>query len=354
MNRADTRAARPARTKRRWRARAGRLGLGLGLGLGTAFGLAGAGTDARAAEPRSFDALVEAATPIADLGPLVSPFVDDCGKRRREIDRARCRGMGDFLREALPRRTFVMEVDDPGALELSAYDARVRGFHLRVAGCLDCDEGVPGADGAPRFVTVRPPGKGEDLHAATEVARPVVAFPSVAEATRWAAGGVDRLRLEVVFQASGEAFSHAAGKGVAFKLLGTRVHDRCTGEVLYASPPPRERRLPVRAEAGCAGGGDEGGGAAGGARLGPEAINGTISGAREAFAACDRQHGTAGTANLDFLVGPNGQVLSVRVVGRLDGTAVSRCLVEAAGALRFPAFVGQAQRFQYPVILKGK
>lgn len=302
----------------------------------------------------TFEALAAAASGTVDLASVVEPFVESCSDARRELDRARCRATTAYLKQALPLRSYVTVAKDPDVINVTAYDARLRGFRLIVSGCLACKQPVVVA-GGKRFVTLREPGAdGESLTKAAEVARATLTFDGVAEAQTWAKNVKPRLRAEFVFAPEPREWNAEGGRGLAFKLLGARVFDHCTGEVVWSKPPssgPAER---FQDGGGCDVARDAEPAARDTAGLPPEltppAINEAIAPAREAMLACLEKFGAKATALVAFVVpGETGIPASVTIQGPLGGTEPGMCVVEAARKVTFPKFAKASQRFTYPV-----
>lgn len=314
-----------------------------------------------AASGDSFEALVANASGTVDLPTLVHPFVDDCKEGRRELDRARCRSTASYLKRTLHERAFVAVVTDPDVVSLSAYDARVKGFRLTLAGCLACKEPVVAGGGAgrgdQRFVTlVEPTAGGESLMESVEIARASVAFDGVAQSQAWLKDVKPHLRAEFVFAPADKPWTVGPSRGFAFKLLGARVFNHCTGEVVYSKPPssgPAEKFQEAReCDAGDAQpvARDASGLAP---QLSAQAINQGVAPAREAMEACLAKAGTKATAMVAFVVpGATGVPTSVTIQGPLGGTEAGLCVLEAARTVTFPRFARESQRFTYPVRLR--
>ena len=176
-----------------------------------------------------------------DVGTLLAPFIDSCGGDMRELDRARCRSTTTYLRKKLPQQTFIAESNDPAAIEVSGYDGAAKGYHLSLAGCIACSEPMPiGSHHEPRFVTLATPDKSAaSLAAGVPVSKSTVAFDDFAAAKHWAEMEKPFLRAEFLFQpqAEGSDFTVGMAPGIALKLVGARVYNRCTGEILVSKPP---------------------------------------------------------------------------------------------------------------------
>jgi hypothetical protein len=306
----------------------------------------------------TFEALVAAASGSVDLASVVEPFVESCSDARRELDRARCRATTGYLKQALPGRSYVFVSSDPDVVAVSGYDARLKGYRLIVSGCLACKEPIA-VSGGKRFVTLREPaGEADSLTKSAEIARATLAFDGVAAAQAWAKDVKPRLRAEFVFTPEPREWTSDGGRGFAFKLLGARVFDHCTGEVVWSKPPsagPAEKmqdagECEVARDATPSSGRDTSGLPD---ELSSTAINEAIGRARDAMEACLAKFGTRATALVAFAVpGDTGVPSSVTIQGPLGGTEPGTCVVEAARKVTFPKFAKREQRFTYPVRLR--
>ena len=114
------------------------------------------------------------------------------------------------------------------------YDAAAKGYHLALAGCIACTEPMPiGSRHEPRFVTLSTAGQGARPRCprAGPVSKSVVAFDDFAAAKRWAEvrEAVPARRVPVPARAEGSDFTVGMAPGIALKLVGARVFNRCTG-----------------------------------------------------------------------------------------------------------------------------
>lgn len=194
---------------------------------------------AGAAAQNGFEELARQAAPVTDLSPLVAPFVDDCRRSKGEFERTRCETVRGFLRAHLPARTFLFTREGEDAVLASPYDGRTRSVRVAVVGCLACKELVE-VGPERRYVTIRPPTRGPSGGpVAAELARASVAMANVTDVDKWTATVQPRLRTELLFQPADDPWTVGQSRGYAFKLVGVRVYNRCTGEVLLSEPPSR-------------------------------------------------------------------------------------------------------------------
>ncbi len=340
------------------------------LGLAVALALAPAAVRAEDAPAppaaASFETLARGAVKTQDVATLLAPFIDSCGGDMRELDRARCRSTTSFLRKKLPQQTFLAESNDPAAIDVSGYDAAAKGYHVALAGCIACSEPMAiGRRHEPRFVTLAAPDKSAaSLAAGVQVSKSTVAFNDFATAKRWAEVQKPFLRAEFLFQprAEGSDFTVGMAPGIALKLIGARVYNRCTGEIVVSEPPSTgfaERPPQGHPDPACARAGqpppmtDE----QLNADQRPEVLSkGTINEVMEKirprFYDCYQRFHIPGALVLNYVVGGNGTVQSVQIGSTFAGTATGTCAMEVAKEMRFPAFKKERQEFKYLFFLR--
>jgi hypothetical protein len=339
-----------------------RVRKGLILGL-VAFG----GGAHAAGEATSFEALARTAEVAPEVDALAATFGDDCARSRREIDRARCRGMQSFVQEKMARRLYTAVVDSPTVVTISDYDAGAKGFRMRVVGCLTCDDPVDAQGLGKRFLTLKVPAKDADtMGSGVTLARPAIPFDSLDEAKAWEATVKPHLRAEFVFRATGTEWGYRQHKGVAFEPVAMRVFNRCTGDVIYSQPPSEGKVTVVEGLEGCGSGVAERTAAVGRdsgkegleelpEKLGALEIGQALRAARGEISDCNTQFKMRGSVDLEFEVaGTGGTAQAVRAKGQLGGTDVAQCLLVAARKVQFPAFQQAKQTFKYSVRLSGK
>jgi len=315
----------------------------------------------------SFETLAEGAVKTRDVATLLAPFVDSCGGEMRELDRARCRATTAYLKRKLPQQKFLAQSTDPAAIEVSGYDAAAKGYHLMLAGCLACTEPMAiGARHDPRFVTLAPPDKrAASLVAGVPVSKSVVAFDDFAAAKKWADSERPFLKAEFLFQpqVEGSDFTVGMAPGIALKLIGARVYNRCTGEILVSKPPSTgyaERPMPGHEDAACSNAGKPPGPSpeelAAADKLPDElskaAINDVMAKLGPQLYSCYEKFHVPGALVLSYVVGGNGTVQSVQVGSTFAGTPTGTCATDIAKETRFPSFKRERQQFKYLFYLR--
>jgi hypothetical protein len=315
------------------------------------------------AQAQTYEALAKGATRTRDVPTLLGAFIDRCDAEKRELERARCRTTQAYLREALPGRVFSTPADDPAAVSVSEYDAGIKGYRISLAGCIACTKPVVvGRARERRFITLREPQKeAETLPKAVEVSQSALGFDSLPDAKRWLEKVRPLLRAEFLFQPADAEWSFGPSRGYALKLVGSRVYNRCTGEVLASKPPSTGTAdLPTgsREDEACLQGSGEAREGSGDdelslpQELGRDAIADAMSRIRPQVFSCFEKFKEPGTANLSYIVAGNGMVQSIRVGGAFDGTPTGDCVLDAGKNAHFPRFKAARQQFTYPFFLR--
>jgi hypothetical protein len=309
----------------------------------------------------TYEALAREATHTRDVPTLLGAFIDRCDTEKRELERARCRTTQAYLREVLPGRTFSTPADDVAAISVSDYDAGIRGYRISVAGCIACAKPVVvGRARERRFITLREPQKeAETLPKAVEISNTAVGFDSLPDAKRWLDRVRPLLRAEFLFQPADTEWSFGPSRGYALKLVGSRVFNRCTGEVVASTPPSTGLAdLPTgsREDEACLRTGDTRTEASSDDDLPDElerdAIADAMSRIRPHVFACFEKFKEPGTAELTYVVAGNGMIQSIHVGRSFDGTPTGDCVLDAGKNARFPRFKAPRQQFTYPFFLR--
>lgn len=319
------------------------------------------------AEAATFEELLRGAAPAPEIGALLAPFVGKCGGEERELDRVRCRTTRTYLRRVIPEQSFWTIANDPAAIAVSDFDGAIKGYHLSLAGCLACTTPVAlGRAGDSRFVTLQAPDKkGESLRDAVEVGRHAVSFESLPEAKAWLSQGRPELRAQFVFQPTDTEWTHGGRRGYALTLLGVRVFNRCTGEILTSRPPSTGAVDLPGIDDGCHAERATAGATAGAApatAAGPQSalprildtqqIAAAMAEIRPQVFACFTTFHVPGQARLEYEVAGNGTVQSLHLSGAFGGTPTGACLIQAGQNAHFPPFASERQRFAYPFFLR--
>ena len=324
---------------------------------------------AEAAPADNFETLGTGAVKTRDIGTLLSSFVDNCAGEKRDIDRARCQATTSYLRRTLPQRTFAFTTDEPGVVAVSDYDASVKGYHVALAGCVSCTKPVTiGQSKESRLVTLKVPDKEADsLMKAVAISKNTFGFDSLAEAKRWLDAERPFLRAEFLFQPQvvGDVWTFQSSRGIALKMVGARVYNRCTGDVLVSKPPSTgsaDHPGPGHDDPSCAAARRKQAAAETAApppggedlpmQLSKALIADSMAKIRPQVFACYQQFKSPGTLELIYVVASNGTVQSVAVGPAFAGTPTGQCAQQVAKDARFPPFKLEQQKFTYPFFLR--
>lgn len=309
--------------------------------------------------PATFEAVIDGAVPVGDLGTLLTPFAGKCDGETRDLDRVRCQTTRAYLRRVIPHQSFWSMVDDPMALTVSEFDGSIKGYHLSIAGCLACVHPVTvGRQKEERLVTLKAPDKGAgSLRAGVELGHNAVAFDNLGEAKSWLKESRNALRMQVVFQPNPTEWTYESDHGYALTMLGMRVFNRCTGEILVSRPPSTgEIELPGLDQGCRQDSSSDDTDSTRAANLPPELSKSDIEQAmkiiRPQVFACFEKFKVPGMASFEFVVASNGSVNTVRLDGQFQGTPTGACLLEAAQNARFASFSHERQKFSYPFFLR--
>ena len=150
--------------------------------------------------------------------------------------------------------------------------------------------------------------------------------------------------------------------GIALKLIGARVYNRCTGEILVSKPPSTgfaDRPPPGHEDAACSQRGkpqpmtdEEPPPTSAPKSCRKASINEVMEKIRPQFYGCFEKFHVPGALVLSYVVGGNGTVQSVQVGSTFAGTPTGTCAMEVAKEMRFPAFKHERQQFKYLFFLR--
>jgi hypothetical protein len=301
------------------------------------------------AQKSTFEDLAADAEHVAELGDIVRPYVDHCDDKADEARRV-CEGVREFLQgHALDRR---LAMDVEGALDVGPYQLKTRSIPVTVRACVTCAAAGIDVDGTKVWLGV--PGR-------TELAKRAVPL-APEEVKPWEEGVRRQLRAEVLFTlakrpATGVSGAHALG----VEVVGWRVYNRCTGEVLW-SEPASAGRAPVvnvetcpktvspeeaQAKAAAAEPPDTRP-----AKLGRYEIEQALEPARPKVKACYEQYEVGGRADVLLDIQGNGILQAARLHGAFDGTPTGRCVLKALEGIKFPPSRAAKQTVEIPFYLR--
>ena len=198
---------------------------------------AAAAAPAAAPVATTYEGLRAHASPAGDLGHLVEPLFGSCAAKD-DLGKRQCELIERWHLDRLKERTWYATAE-PVALQNTPYDSTVKAVTLTVNGCLQCGH-PPIVSGAPRLIaTGAPRGMDEGAPIGLDLITHDMTFETADKARIFLDKVRPRLRVEFVFGV-GAPFETKTVKGVGIRLLGKRVYNQCTGEVVLSEPPSSE------------------------------------------------------------------------------------------------------------------
>jgi hypothetical protein len=146
-----------------------------------------------------------------------------------------------------------------------------------------------------------------------------------------------------------ESWKEGGAEGYRVEVLGFRVSDPCTGEVLWANPPAAD--LSPAADA-CTQGAAGTGAAPVPDRVGQGDVRAALAPALRKARGCFRTYGVPGTATFAITFGQDGTIAELSQEGDFVDTPTGACLKRAVTGTRFPASRRAKTRIRYPIVLR--
>ena len=300
------------------------------------------------AQKAMFEDLRADAQKVSDLVEVVRPYVEPCNDKDDE-SRRQCEGARRFLQDHMRNVRLTMLVDK--ALEVQPYQGKSKSVPLTVRGCVTCDGGI-NVDGQKVWIGVGP--KAELGKRAIPVA--------VEKINEWRQAVAANLRTEMIFGLANKPVAGAPGgtKPLAVEIMGWRVFNRCTGEVLFSEPASKDKaEVTVEAKAECPKPEEapkvvekpaapdhrpE--------KLGRYEIEQALSGMKSKVKACFDQYEVSGRADVVLDIQNDGVLQAAHVKGTFEGTPTAKCILQALDGVKFPAFKTPKQTVEYPFYLR--
>ncbi len=329
-----------------------------GIVIAMCLGVSTTGSSAEARDPTAFEATAEGATVLtrADLTGLAWALTAACTDGD-DLAQRQCKGVRDARARAARATTYLVD-GDAGAVTLGAWQPETKSAPVVLRGCVACTEPVGGlyivgSKAAPTW-------NGAVAQAAIlhERARP---FKDEAGATAAAARPLRAQLVVRIAAATGGMWERDGKRGIAVDVLGYRLYDRCTGELISASagsaPVPADPKACGAAVAAA-----EGATEAEAAPVAPAPVLPAQLDARDIKAAmrpvveaareCFDRYGVAGSSRLVYTVGGDGTVLAYELTGFFAQTPTGTCIDKAARAATFPKVQKKKFAFTYPLVLQ--
>ena len=324
----------------------------------------------RGAKPGTFEALLDRARAVQNLEPVLSPYLQVCGKGS-DLAAVQCRAIRRRMQRKVRGELYSYEAS---AVRIGAYNGTKLNYPIHVLGCLTCQGPLKltwGLYGGHDqwYVTVREPrrfsvkgGKPQwqgieltDHLARGQKAVTVPVGPS--ETDRWEKTTGQNLRVQFVFAVTNNRWPRKLkADGLVVELKGYRLYNQCDGKVL-ASVPPSAGKGPVHANPTCKGPVAPVVVAQSKTKiipqtLGADIIRKVMKAAGPAIQECYDTYQIPGLARIKVEVKSDGTVSKAKVLGKFSGTPTGKCILDKVQNLIFPRFKKPAVRFTYPYYLR--
>ena len=306
------------------------------------------GAGAARAQKAMFEDLRADAQKVSDLAEVVRPYVEPCSDKD-DASRRECEGARRFLQDHMRNVRLTMLVDK--ALEVMPYQGKSKSVPITVRGCVTCGNGVD-VDGQKVWIGVGPKA---------DVAKRQIPVP-VEKIKEWQQVVASQLRTEMIFGLANKpvASPPAGTKPLAVEIIGWRVFNRCTGDVLFSEPPSKGKaEVTVEAKAECPKPEEapkvvekpaapdkrpE--------KLGRYEIEQALAGMKPKVKACYDQYEVSGRADVVLDIQSDGMLQAAHVKGTFEGTPTAKCILQALDGVKFPEFKTPKQTVEYPFYLR--
>ncbi len=312
-----------------------------------------------AAQNKTFEELGKTANPVTDMEKIVAPFLQQCGSGS-DLPDLHCRAIRAYMQHRVKTQVFSTVVTQ-GALQFEPYDSTKFVYPVTLLGCVTCTrplefDPVLFAPNNKFFITAKQPAKIEgNVPKGVELGKFEISVDP-RELGKWTQTTQPFLAVQFLFRVvADKVWDAKLGAGITLHTGGYRVFNRCTGEVLFSSPPsagpgpvdktgcPDTQAKP--ADVGPAKNLPE--------QLTPSQILENMRSIREKVDACYAQYQIPGTADVSVTVkGATGEVISVKVRGIFSDTPTGQCVIDAVKTLSFPQFRKETVTFSYKYELK--
>jgi len=311
------------------------------------------------AQNKTFEDLSKTARSTSDMEKVVGPFLQQCGASN-ELPDLHCRAIRSYMQHKIGTQVFTTTVGG-GALAFDAYDSVKFVYPVTLNGCLTCSKPIEFdpvlfAPNNKFFITAKVPTKVEGtVPQGLELGKFEISVDP-RELGKWTKTVQPFLQVQFLYRVVGEKVWDAKlGAGITLHTGGYRVFNRCSGEVLFSSPPsaspaPVDKRdcpdanakpvvedptknLPTK--------------------LAPSQILEPMKSIRGKIDTCYEQYQIPGTAEVSVtLTGKTGEVANVKIRGSFSDTPTGKCVADAVKTLKFPAFANESMTFSYKYELK--
>ena len=303
-----------------------------------------------------FEESLQSATMVPDSNALAALFWSadpKCDKLENSLHRSQCIEVSSKRRQEVSGKTFFVEgtsavsVQKAGkkAVKISVYSAFSNGHDeswVVGPGVVVKGDGIKG-DGVPKtlYKSVNKKFKDEQYLA------------------HWSQYIAPRLKTEFLVQipSNVKSFKAKGKSGFQLEVVGYRLFDPCSGDVLSAKPAAKrapqdsstcedEPKFVRRISKPKSNGPQLPG------QLSRKQIGDTLKALKDRGVVCRGAYGINGRGAFKFTIGKNGVIKESNQTGDFVGTPTGICLEDVLKTMRFPEFRDKDMKVSYPVVLR--
>mgnify|MGYP005842353339 CR=1 FL=1 len=311
------------------------------------------------AQNKSFEDLSKGANPVTHMEKVVGPFLQQCGTSS-DLPDLHCRAIRAYMQHKVKTQIFTTIVSQE-ALQFDTYDSVKFVYPVTLLGCVTCKKPIEldpvlFAPNNKFFITTKMPSKIEGtVPKGIELGKFEIPVDP-RELGKWTQTVQSFLQVQFLFRVvADKVWDAKLGPGITLHTGGWRVFNRCTGEVLFSSPPSTSsapvdktgcpdtqskpevkdpnQNLPEQ--------------------LKPLEILENMKSIRDQIDACYAQYQIPGIAELSVTItGATGEVSGVKIRGTFADTPTGQCVADAVKSIKFPRFRKTTITFTYKYELK--
>ena len=298
-----------------------------------------------------FEESLQEATMVPDSNALAALFWSadpKCDSLENSLHRSQCVEVSSKRRQEVSGKTFFVE----GTSAVSVQKAGKKAVKINVYASFSKGEDESWVVGQGAVVKA-------DTVPKTLHKNVTKKFKDEQYLAHWSQYVAPRLKTEFLVQipSNVKSFKAKGKSGFQLEVVGYRLFDPCSGDVLSAKPaakrapqdsascenePKFVRRTVVPKSNGPALPG----------QLSRKQIGDTLKALKDRGTVCRSAYGINGRGAFKFTIGKNGVIKESKQTGDFVGTPTGICLEDALKTMRFPEFRDKDMKVSYPVVLR--
>jgi hypothetical protein len=326
---------------------------------------------AASAADETYEKLNKSSVVVSNLKRILLPFVATCDREKNHFRKLFCSALNERLKAQHQSKVYrsTYEPSAAGPLIVKFKAKPKPAIELTIRGCLTCTEPMLEREGGDvskgRFFLFKTPmdikiRRGKVLYdlGDIDVKSTTIELPPTMTEKKFNEQVLPFLRVDLLYRPV--AGTTMVGKGrykygvITFELVGHRVYDRCGG-VVYATAPTmsgkflvdktdmtcpqnQPKKVVVKPKLPAA--------------MPQERVRALMEQVTDDLRACHEMFGVTGDTPVEVVVAPDGKVKTVKVSGKLAGSATAQCVERLVKELPFPKFAGSDARLQWPLAVR--